>query len=109
VIRSLYQINPINLFDVYCLATEDEKVELRKAVKLENKNKSELLQKYSLHEKKTSQIEIVKKYSPRKVSEAEIARFLNLSKDKKVTLLKESGLKQLRKLAEERNLGAFVI
>ena len=54
-------------------------------------------------------MEIVKKYSLGKGSESEIAQFLNLSKEKEVIRLKESGLKQLRKLAEERNLGAFVI
>ncbi|CAG8720571.1 12833_t:CDS:2, partial [Ambispora leptoticha] len=56
------QVKPSNLLDIYYLATEEEKKELKKKMKLNNKSSLELLQKYSLEEKKIHSLPLVKNY-----------------------------------------------
>ena len=47
LVRLLSKVKPSNLLDIYYLATEDEKKELKKKMKLSDKSNPELLQKYS--------------------------------------------------------------
>jgi len=47
LVRLLSKVKPSNLLDVYYLATEEEKKELKKKMKLSDKSNPELLQKYS--------------------------------------------------------------
>ena len=51
LIRLLHKVKPSNLLDIYYVSTEEEKVELKKSVKLGKKD-IKTLQNYSLEEKK---------------------------------------------------------
>ncbi|MCE8163821.1 MAG: sigma-70 family RNA polymerase sigma factor [Candidatus Moeniiplasma glomeromycotorum] len=111
VIRLIYQIAPTNLFDIYCLTTLEEREELKKIVRSSSKAKPKSLQKFLLKEPKISQIEIVQKYLAYFASlcktSASIAILLNCS-EKEIGRLKASGLEQLKKLAQERNLHLLI-
>ena len=98
------------MFDIYCLATEEEKEELRKKMKLSEKFNPNLLQKYSLEEKKNGNLEIVKKYLEqftKKYKSSELVKLLNKSENA-VRRLKQEVFKKLQKLAQERNLHFLV-
>ncbi|CAG8590157.1 9899_t:CDS:2, partial [Scutellospora calospora] len=56
------QVKPTNLLDIYYLATEEEKKELKKKMKLSEKSNPELLQKYSPEEKKIRSLPLVANY-----------------------------------------------
>src|SRR5207253_2962344 len=60
--RLFSKVKPTNLLDIYYLATEEEKKELKKKMKLSEKSKPELLQKYSLEEKKIRRLPLVTNY-----------------------------------------------
>lgn len=109
VIRWLYKIVPTNLFDIYCLATKDEKTELQKEVKTNTKSKPLYTKKGK--PTKICQLSIVQRYLvifSQPYASSEIARFLNLSKEKEITRFKSNGLEQLKKLAQEKNLHLLV-
>lgn len=103
--RLLHKIAPSNLLDIYYITTEEEKKELKKKMKLGNKDNLELLQEYSLEEKKNNSLSVVKKYSSlfsQSYKFSEIAKLLKKSENS-TRKLKLDTFKKLQKLAKERN------
>jgi len=88
------------------MATEEEKKELKKEMKLGDKNSLKSLQKYSLQEKKISNLAIVKKYllmlsQTHKLPE--IVKLLDKSENS-IRKLRQVSFKKLKEQAKERNL-----
>nr|CAG8442584.1 7945_t:CDS:2 [Entrophospora candida] len=84
LIRLWHKITPTNLFDIYCLATEEEKEELRKKMRLSEKFDPSSLQKYSLGEKKNSSLPVAKKYLDQfteKYKSSDLVKLLNKSEN----------------------------
>jgi hypothetical protein len=110
LIRLTHKIRPTNLLDVYYLATEEEKKELKKETKLNDKSDQELLRKYSCEEKKILGLPIIKKYLnlfTKKYKFSELSKLINKSENV-ARRLKQEGLKKLQKLAKERKLHFLV-
>jgi len=106
LVRLLYKIKHSNLLDIYYLATEEEKKELKKKMKLGDKTNPELLQKHSLEEKKNGSLPIVKNYLSlfsKNYKFSELSKVLNKSENS-ARKLKQESFKKLQKLAKERNL-----
>src|SRR5436190_6900547 len=97
---------PSNLLDIYYMATEEEKKELKKEMKLNDKTSFKSLQKYSLQEKKISNLAIVKKYLlmfSRTYKFPEIVKLLDKSENS-IRKLKQTSFKKLKEQAKERKL-----
>ncbi|CAI2161763.1 1322_t:CDS:1 [Funneliformis geosporum] len=110
LVRAWHKIAPTNLLDIYYLATEEEKEELKKKLKLSEKFNPDLLQKHSLEEKKNSDLTMAKKYLEmfaKKYKSSELVDLLNKSENAIRRLKKESS-KKLQKIAQERNLHFLV-
>ena len=110
--RLWHKIAPTNLFDIYYLATEEEKEALRKERRLGKKFDPNSLQKYSLEEKENSNSEVAKKYlnyffdekgMTKKYKTSDLIKELNKSENM-VRRLKQVIFKKLEKLIQERNL-----
>ncbi|CAI2173074.1 5280_t:CDS:2 [Funneliformis geosporum] len=110
LIRLLSGVKPSNLLDIYYLATEEEKGELKKKMKLGNKFNPELLQKNSLEEKKFQNLPLVKKYLSlfaKSYNFSEASKTLGKSENM-ARRLKQESFKKLQKLAKERNLNLLI-
>ncbi|CAJ0908505.1 13439_t:CDS:2 [Entrophospora sp. SA101] len=106
LIRLFYKIKPSNLLDIYCLATEEEKQELKKKMKLGDKSNPEALQKYSCEEKKVHDLPLVKNYLSlftKSYRFSELSKILGKSENM-ARRLKQESFKKLQKLAKERKL-----
>ncbi|CAJ0863691.1 525_t:CDS:1, partial [Entrophospora sp. SA101] len=106
LIRLFYKIKPSNLLDIYCLATEEEKQELKKKMKLGDKSNPEVLQKYSCEEKKVHDFPLVKNYLSlftKSYRFSELSKILGESENM-ARRLKQESFKKLQKLAKERKL-----
>lgn len=106
LVRLLSKVKPSNLLDIYYLATEEEKKNLKKKMKLSDKSSLELLQKYSLEEKKNDSLPLVKKYLSfftKNYNFSEVSK--TLGKTENMTRrLKQESFKKMQKLAKERKL-----
>lgn len=110
LIRLLSKVKPSNLLDIYYLATEEEKKELKKKMKFGDKFNSELLQKNSLEEKKSQDLTVVKKYLSlftKNYNFSEASKTLGKSENM-ARRLKQESFKKLQKLAKERNLHLLI-
>lgn len=110
LVRLMYKITPSNLTDIYYLATEEEKKELKKKMKLGDKSNPELLEKYSFEEKKISNLPLVKSYLSlfaKSYKFSELSKIINKSENA-ARKLKQESFKKLQKLAKERNLHFLV-
>lgn len=106
LVRLLYKIKPSNLLDIHYLATEEEKKELKKEMKLKDKSNPELLQKYSCEEKKAHSLPLAKNYLAlfgKNYKFSELSKILGKSENM-ARRLKQESFKKLQKLAKERNL-----
>jgi hypothetical protein len=106
LVRLLYRIKPSNLLDIYYLATEEEKKQLKKKMKLADKSNPELLQKYSCEEKKVHNLPLVKNYLSlftKSYRFSELSKILGKSENV-ARRLKQESFKKLQKLAKERKL-----
>jgi RNA polymerase sigma factor (sigma-70 family) len=106
LIRLLYKVVPSNLLDIYYISTNEEKEDLKKEMKLGAKKDISSLQNYSLHEKKISNLPIVKNYLSmfsQNYKFPELTELLNKSENS-VRRLKQDSFKELQKLAKEKNL-----
>ncbi|MEG7979316.1 MAG: hypothetical protein NY202_05535 [Mollicutes bacterium UO1] len=106
LVRLLYKIAPSNLVDIYYLATDEEKKKLKKKMKLSDKSSPELLEKFSLQEKKINSLPVVKNYLAlfaKSYKFSELSKIINKSENS-ARKLKQESFKKLQKLAKERNL-----
>jgi len=106
LVRLLSKVKPSNLLDVYYLATEEEKKELKKKMKLSDKSNPELLQKHSWEKKEIHNLPSVKNYLSlftKNYKFSEISKILGKSENT-ARRLKQEAFKKLQKLAKERNL-----
>lgn len=110
LIRLLYKVSPSNLFDVYYIATEEEKENLKKEMNFGKKKDVSLFQNYSLQEKKINDLPIVKKYLSmfdKNYKFSELTKVLNKSENM-ARKLKQDSFKKMQQLAKERNLHFLV-
>jgi hypothetical protein len=110
LVRLISKVKPSNLLDIYYLATEEEKKELKKKMKLSDKSNPELLQKHSLEEKKIHSLPLVKKYLSlftKNYSFLEASKTLGKSENM-TRRLKQESFKKLQKLAKERKLHLLI-
>jgi len=106
LIRLLSKVKPSNLLDIYYLATEEEKKELKKTMKMSDKSSPDLLQKHSCEEKKIHNLPLVKKYLPlfsKNYKFSEVSKMIGKSENM-TRKLKQECFQKLQKLAKERNL-----
>ena len=106
LIRLIYKVSPSNLLDIWHISDSEEKKELEKKMKLGKKNDINSLQKYSLLEKKISNLPVAKKYLEifsQTYKFSELTKLLNKSENS-ARRLKQDSFKKLQELAKERNL-----
>jgi hypothetical protein len=110
LVRLLSNVKPTNLLDIYYLATEEEKKELKKKMKVGDKSSPESFQEHSVEEKKISTLPIVKKYSSlfiKRYNFSEASKILE--KSESITRrIKQESFKKMEKLAKERNLHLLI-
>lgn len=110
LVRLLFKVKPSNLLDIYCLANEEEKKELKKKIKLSDKSSPELLQKYSWEKKSVYNLPWVKNYLSlftKSHKFSEISKILK--KSESITRrLKIESFKRLKKIAQGRNLQLLI-
>ncbi|CAG8696394.1 1331_t:CDS:1, partial [Ambispora gerdemannii] len=97
---------PTNLLDIYYMATEEEKEELKKKMRLSDKSNPNLLQKYSLQEKKINNLTIVQEYLAlftRHYKLSDLTKLLSKS-ESSLRQIKQSSFEKLQAIVQERNL-----
>lgn len=106
LIRLLYKVPPANLLDIYYICDEEEKEALKKELKLGKKKDVNSLQNFSLHEKKISNLPVVKKYLAefsQNHNFPQIVKLINKSENL-ARKLKQDSFKKLQELAKKNNL-----
>jgi RNA polymerase sigma factor (sigma-70 family) len=106
LIRLLYKVVPSNLLDIYYISTKEEKEELKNEMKLGKKKNVNILQNYSLSEKKISNLPVVKNYLEifsHNYKFSELTKLISKSENS-ARRLKQESFKKLQELAKERNL-----
>jgi len=110
LVRLFSKVKPSNLLDIYYLAIEEEKKELKKKMRLSDKSSPGLLQKYSLEKKEVRNLPLVEKYLSlftKNYKFSEISKIVGRSENV-ARRLKQESFKKLQKLAKKRNLHLLI-
>ncbi|RHZ35698.1 sigma-70 family RNA polymerase sigma factor [endosymbiont GvMRE of Glomus versiforme] len=103
LVRLMYRIIPNNLLDIYYMASEEEKEEIKGKMKINNPRS---LQKYSLGEKRNKNLLVVKKYLKLFSRDYKFSELSELLKkpENSVRKLKQDIFKKLKENAKKKKL-----